>query len=117
MTGPKVLVACANSELRVRCFDRVSSLGVRVDAVGDQRGLDRRLGKDEYALILHDGALQISKELADVSHHVEVGSDLEIELEERVRIILEVPERIPEEEEELPEGDLPPWKKQQGRNW
>ena len=57
MTGPKVLVACSDSELRMSCFNRVSALGVRADAVGDQKGFGRRTDKDKYQMILHDSGI------------------------------------------------------------
>ncbi|MEC9476794.1 MAG: hypothetical protein VX764_07130 [Planctomycetota bacterium] len=117
MTGPKVLIACSDSELRSNCFNRVSALGVRVDAVGDQRSLSRRLKKDEYVMVLHDGALEIPSELEDCSHLIEPGGALDLALEERVRTILEIPERAPEENEGLPEGNRPPWESHRGRDW
>ena len=117
MTGPKVLVACLDAELRSSCFNRVSALGIRVDAVGDQRGLSRRLEKDEYALVLHDGGLELPAEISESAQLIEPGSAFDKALEERVREILKVPERVPEEEEGLPEGNRPPWERHRGRNW
>ena len=117
MTGPKVLVACFDSELRSACFNRISALGVRVDAVGDQRGLVRRLKRDEYVLVLHDGALELPPEISESAHLVEPGGALDLALEERVRAILEIPERLPEEDEGLPEGNRPPWESHRGRDW
>ncbi|NRA75083.1 MAG: hypothetical protein HRU16_04005 [Planctomycetes bacterium] len=117
MTGPKVLVACFDTELRSSCFDRISALGVRVDAVGDQRGLSRRLKKDDYALVLHDGVLELPDDISDSTQLIEPGGAFDQALEERVREILEVPERIPEDDEGLPEGNRPPWERHRGRDW
>ncbi len=117
MTGPKVLVACFDSELRSSCFDRISALGVRVDAVGDQRGLSRRLKKDDYALVLHDGALELPDDISASAQLIEPGGALDQALEERVREILKVPERTPEDDEGLPEGNRPPWERHRGRDW
>ncbi len=52
------LVAAIDARLRKAAFDRLAALGYRVDAVGDARGLSRRLEKDRYALIVTD-ALEI----------------------------------------------------------
>lgn len=115
--GPKVLIACFDAELRSSCFNRVSALGVRVDAVGDQRSLVRRLKKDEYVLILHDGSLEIPAEAEENAQLIEAGGALDQALEERVRALLELPERTPEDDEGLPKGNRPPWESHRGRDW
>jgi len=116
MTGPKVLVACVDSELRMSCFNRVSSLGVRVDAVGDQRGFARRTEKDEYKMILHDGALEIAEDAAEHVLLVEPDGELDKDLEERVRTLLDVPVREIDEDEKI-EDPPPPWMKHNQRGW
>ena len=110
MTGPKVLVACSDSELRMSCFNRVSALGVRVDAVGDQRGLGRRTEKDQYQMILHDSGVEVDKTSADHVLLVESDSELDKDLENQVRTLLEVPVRNIDEEEKIDEPP-PPWLK------
>ena len=115
MTGPKVLVACSDSELRMSCFNRVSALGVRVDAVGDQRGLGRRTEKDQYQMILHDSGVEVDKTSADHVLLVESNSELEKDLENQVRTLLDVPVRNIEEEEKIAEPP-PPWLKN-NRGW
>ncbi len=48
------LIAAADARLRQAAFDRLAAAGWLVDAVGDQRAVDRRLAKDVYDLILTD---------------------------------------------------------------
>jgi hypothetical protein len=115
MTGPKVLVACSDSELRMSCFNRVSALGVRVDAVGDQKGLGRRTEKDKYQMILHDSGIEVEETSADHVLLVESNSELEKDLENQVRTLLDVPVRNIEEEEKIDEPP-PPWLKN-NRGW
>ena len=115
MTGPKVLVACSDSELRMSCFNRISALGVRVDAVGDQRGLGRRTEKDQYKMILHDSGIEVDEEAADHVLLVETDGPLDKDLEDQVRTLLEVPVRDIDEEEKFEEPQ-PPWMKN-NRGW
>ena len=48
------LVAAVDANLRTAAFDRLAAMGYRVDAVGDARGVSRRLEKDHYDLIVTD---------------------------------------------------------------
>lgn len=57
MNRQQILIACHDASLRLESFDRVGALGFRIDAVGDDRGLSRRLAKDTYALLVHDRLL------------------------------------------------------------
>lgn len=50
----KALVAAADARLRDAAFDRLATLGYRVDAVGDDRAVARRLEKDVYDLLVTD---------------------------------------------------------------
>ena len=115
MTGPKVLVACSDSELRMSCFNRVSALGVRADAVGDQKGFGRRTDKDKYQMILHDSGIEVEENAADHVLLVESNNVLEKDLENQVRTLLEVPLRNIDEEEKIDEPP-PPWLKN-NRGW
>ncbi len=48
------LVAMLDSALRLAAFNRLAEDGWRVDAVGDAEGVERRLEKDVYDLIVTD---------------------------------------------------------------
>ncbi len=116
MTGPKALVACSDSQLRMNCFDRVTALGIRADAVGDQRGFDRRTEKDQYTIILHDGVLDIPEDSAKHLLLLEAETELDDAWAEQVRKLLDVPVRDLEEEDDL-ENPPPPWLKNSNRGW
>mgnify|MGYP001177872543 FL=1 len=109
MTGPKLLIACVDSELRNRCFDEAAALGLRVDAVGNQKGLTKRLSKDSYDLVIHQGALEFGDTVPENLLELQADDDLK-GFKEKIESLIEVPEFDPESVGDLPSASSLPWK-------
>jgi len=110
LTGPKILIACVDTDLRNGCFDGAGAIGLRADAVGDQKGLKKRLSKDSYDLVILQGDLQ-ADDLGEAKLlELEEGADIS-NIGERIKSLIEVPEFDPESVEDLPPASPLPWKK------
>ena len=110
MAGPKILIACVDSTLRHGCFDAAGAIGLRADAVGNQKGLSKRLAKDSYDLVILQGDLN-AEPLGDAQTlELQEGADIS-DIGDRIKALIEVPEFDPESVEDLPPASPLPWKK------
>ena len=112
MEGPKILVACVDTTLRNGCFDAAGSMGLRADAVGNQKGLTKRLSKDSYDLVILQGDLNAEPLGEAKTLELQEGADLS-DIGDRIKALIEVPEFDPESVEDLPLASPLPWKKDQ----
>ncbi len=110
MTGPKILIACVDTTLRNGCFDGAGAIGLRADAVGDQKGLTKRLSKDTYDLVILQGDLQAAELGSAKLLELEEGADIS-DIGDRIKGLIEVPEFDPESVEDLPLASPPPWQR------
>ena len=110
MAGPKILIACVDTTLRNGCFDAAGAIGLRADAVGNQKGLSKRLAKDSYDLVILQGDLN-AEPLGDAQTlELQEGADIS-DIGDRIKALIEVPEFDPESVEDLPPASPLPWKK------
>ena len=110
MTGPKILIACVNTEIRNGCFDAAGSIGLRADAVGNQKGLNKRLAKDSYDLVILQGDLKADDVGEAKMLELEDGTDIST-IGDQIKGLIEVPDFDPESVEDLPLASPLPWKK------
>ena len=110
MTGPKILIACVTTDLRNGGLDGAGAIGLRADAVGDQRSLSKRLSKDSYDLVILQGDLKVDDLGEAKMLALEEGADIS-NIGDQIKSLIEVPDFDPESVGDLPPASPLPWKK------